>query len=149
MKEFYTAAKDTLGETSEDDLIVFKHDDTEVTFYHPSSGQLAIMLNVVSGAKLDPKNAGVFIQLFFSMMEKETLIYFQSRLMDREDTFDLEGEGGLFEIFEFLTEEWSGKAGKQPSDYQRPQRATGRKSTATTRAVGSTSSRSRSRVSST
>lgn len=149
MKEFYTAAKDTLGEVSDDDLIVFKHDDTEVTFYQPSAGQLAIMLNVVNGAKLDPANAGVFIQLFFSMMDEETLRYFQARLMDRKDAFDLDGDGGLFEIFEFLTEEWSARPTKQPSDYQPPRRATGPKSTAPTRVRASTSSASRSRGSST
>jgi hypothetical protein len=148
VKEFYTAAKDTIGETTEDDLIVFMHDEQEVTFFQPSAGQLAIMLNIVSGARLNPRNAGAFIQLFFEMMDDETQSYFQNRLMDRKDTFDLEGEGGMFKIFEYLTEEWSARPTKQPSDYQPPRRATGSKSTGTTRAVGSTSSRSRSRGSS-
>lgn len=149
MKEFYTAAKDTIGEGSEDDLIVFLHDGEEVTFYQPSSGQLAIMLSIVEGTKLDPKNAGAFIQLFFEMMDDETQRYFRGRLMDRKDTFDLDSEGGMFEIFNHLSEEWSARPTKQPSDYQQSQRATGRKSTATTRVKASTSSGSRSRVSST
>lgn len=149
MREFYTAAKDTLGEVSEDDYIVFKHDGTEVTFYQPSSGQLAIMSNIVNGNKNDPTLSANFIQLFFAMMEEEeTLPYFRNRLMDRKDTFDLGGEGGMFDIFEGLMEEWSARPTKQPSDYQPPQRATGRKSTATTRVRASTSSTSRSRGSS-
>lgn len=149
MKEFYTAAKDTLGETTEDDLIVFRHDDKEVTFYQPSAGQLAIMSNIMSGNRNDPVLAANFIQLFFAMMEEEdTLPYFRNRLMDRKDTFDLDGDGGMFDIFAGLVEEWSGRPTKQPSDYQPPRRATGRKSTATTRAKASTSSTSRSRASS-
>lgn len=149
MREFYTAAKDTLGETTEDDLITFLHDDKEVTFYQPSAGQLAIMSNIMSGNRNDPVLAANFIQLFFAMMEEEdTLPYFRNRLMDRKDTFDLQGDGGMFDIFTGLVEEWSARPTKQPSDFQPPRRATGRKSTATTRAKGSTSSTSRSRGSS-
>lgn len=148
MKEFYTAAKDTLGDVDEEDLITFKHDEKEVSFYQPSAGQLAIMMNVVNSSRRDPQIAGSFIQLFFSMMEDETLVYFQSRLMDRKDPFDLDGEGGLFEIFEGLTEEWSARPTKQPSDFQPARRATGPKSTGTTRVKASTSSTSRSRASS-
>jgi len=150
MLELYTAAKDTFAETSEDDKIVFKHDGREVTFYQPSDGQLAIMLNM-GGRDMDQKAAGTFIQLWFAMMDEPTLRYFQTRLMDREDKgFDLTTENGVFDIFELLVEQWSGKATKQPSDYQRSQRATGRKSTATTRVKAKTSSASaRSRASST
>lgn len=149
MKELYTAAKDTLGEVNEDDLIVFKHDGTEVTFYQPSAGQLAIMANIMQGSRNNPTLAGNFIQLFFAMMEEEeTLPYFQNRLMDRNDAFDLDGEGGMFAIFELLTEEWSARPTKQPSDFQPSRRATGSKSTAATRVKASTSSTSRSRVSS-
>jgi len=149
VKEFYTAAKDTLGEVTEDDLIVFKHDGTEVTFFQPSSGQLAIMANIMQGSRNDPTLAGNFIQLFFAMMEEEeTLPYFQNRLMDRKDAFDLDGDGGMFDIFKHLVEEWSARPTKQPSDYQPPRRATGSKSTAPTRVRASTSSPSRSRASS-
>lgn len=149
MKEFYTAAKDTLGDVTEEDLITFKHDGNEVTFYQPSAGQLAIMANIMNGAKDDPVLAGNFIQLFFAMMEEEdTLPYFRNRLMDRNDTFDIDGPGGMVDIFKALTEEWSARPTKQPSDYQPPRRATGRASTATSPVRASTSSRSRSRASS-
>lgn len=147
MKELYTDAKDSLGDVNEDDLITFKHDETEVTFYQPSAGQLAIMSNLVQGARQDPAAAGTFIQLFFSMMEEETLYHFQSRLMDRKDPFDIETTGGILDIFKLLVGEWSGKATKRPSDFQPPRRATGRSSTAPTRVKASTSSTSRSRAS--
>lgn len=148
MKEFYTAAKDTLGEVNEDDYIIFKHDDREVTFFQPSAGQLAVMLNVMNASEDDPQAAGAFIQLFFSMMDDDSLRYFQNRLMDRKDTFDLGGDGGMFNIFKGLSEEWSARPTKRPSDYQPPRRATGSKSTASTRVKASTSSTSRSRASS-
>lgn len=147
MKEFFTAAKDTLGEVDPDDLIQFKHDGREVTFYKPSTGQLSIMLAMTT-SDMGTREAGLFIQMFFEMADDETQRYFQTRLLDRADPFDLDSEGGIFDIWEELAGEWSGKATKQPSDYQPPRRATGTRSTASTRAKGSTSSRSRSRATS-
>lgn len=149
MKEFLTAAAEDLGEVTDEEPIVFKHDGREVTFFVPSTGQQAIMLSM-GGRDMDPKAAGTFISLFFEMMDADTQRYFQTRLMDREDrAFDLDTEGGVFDIFEHVSEQWSGKAKKQPSDYQKSQSTTGRASTANTRVRASTSSRSRSRASST
>jgi hypothetical protein len=148
MKDFITEVQDDIGEVDVDDALTFKHDGREVTFYKPSTGQLAIMLTMLS-RELDPKSAGTFIQLFFELMEEETQRYFQSRLLDRKDPFDLNGEGGVVDIFESISEEWSGKDSKKPSDYLPSRRATGGASTAPSRAKASTSSRSRSRGSST
>lgn len=143
MKEFVTAAKSTLGEVDEDDVITFKHDGREVTFFVPSTGQQAIMLSM-GGRDMDPKAAGTFIHLFFEMMDHDTQRYFNTRLLDREDTFDLDTEGGVFDIFEHITEQWSGKATRKPSDYLAPQRKTGGASKAPTRVRASRSSASRS-----
>lgn len=149
MKEFITAARENLGEVNEDDIIAFKHDGREVVFFVPSTGQQAIML-AMGGRDMDKKTAGSFIHLFFEMMDHDTQRYFNTRLMDREDTgFDLDTDAGVFDIFEYLTEQWSGKAKKQPSDYLKPQSTTGRELTANTRVRASTSSRSRSTDSST
>ena len=148
MKEFITAAADTLGEVNEEDIITFLHDEREVTFYVPSTGQQAIMLSMAR-RDMDTKAAGTFISLFFEMMDDETQRYFQTRLMDRLDTFDLDTEGGIFDIFDYLKEQWSGKAKKRPSDFQKSQSTTGPASTGRTRARASTSSRTRSRASST
>lgn len=147
MKEFLTAARDTIGEVDEDKVLTFKHDERECIFYEPSAGQQAILLSMAR-RDMDPKSAGTFIALFFEMMDDDTQRYFETRLMDRKDTFDLNSEGGIFDIWEWLAEQWSARPTKQPSDYQPPRRATGRASTATTPARASTSSRSRSRVSS-
>ena len=149
MKEFITAVADDLGEVDENDVIEFKHDGREVRFFVPSTGQQAIMLSMAR-RDMDTTAAGTFISLFFEMMDDETQRYFQTRLMDRNDKgFDLDTEGGVFDIFDELKKEWSGKAKKRPSDFQKSQSTTGPASTGRTRARASTSSRTRSRASST
>jgi hypothetical protein len=147
MKEFITAAKDTLGEVDEESKITFMHDGREITFFEPSTGQQAIMLSM-GGRTMDTKTMGMFIQLFFEMAENDTARYLQSRLLDRDDPFDVNGDGGLFDLFEAITEEWSARPTRQQSDSPKPRRATGRASTGTTRAKASTSSNSRSHASS-
>jgi hypothetical protein len=147
MKEFVTAAKDGFGEVDDEDAIVFKHDDREVTFFKPATGQMAIMM-AMAGRDMGSKEAGQFINLFFSLMDDDTSRYFESRLMDRKDPFDLDSEGGIFDIWYELGEEWSARPTKKPADYQPPRRATGKPSTAPTRAKVSTSSKRRSTASS-
>jgi hypothetical protein len=142
LKEFVTAAQDDLGTVDPEDAITFKHNGREVTFYKPSDGQQAIML-AMGGRDMGPKAAGTFIQLFIELGDDETQRYFQDLLLTRGSGFDLKNEGGLFDIWEYLVEQWSGKATKQPSDFQSPRRATGRASTGSTRAKASTSSGSR------
>jgi hypothetical protein len=148
MKEFVTAAKDSLGEVDEESKITFMHDGREITFFEPSTGQQAIMLSM-GGRNMDLRSLGTFIQLFFEMADNETARHLQSRLLDRDDPFDVSGDGGIFSIFEAITEEWSARPTREPSESRSSRRATGRASTASSRAKASTSSPSRSRVSST
>jgi hypothetical protein len=147
MKEFVTAAKETLGEVDEESKITFMHDGREITFFEPSTGQQAIMLSM-GGRNMDVRAMGTFIQLFFEMADDDTARYLQGRLLDRNDTFDVTGDGGMFDLFEALTEEWSARPTRSQSDSPKPRRATGRASTGTARAKASTSSASRSRASS-
>lgn len=148
MKEFITAAADSIGNVDEDEAVEFLHDGRKVKFYKPSSGQAAIMMTM-GGREMDVQAAGTFIQLFLELMDTDTRRYFSSRLLNRDDPFsNLKAEGGLFDIWETLMEEWSARPTKQPSDFQQSRRATGRSSTASSRAKGSTSSRSRSTASS-
>jgi hypothetical protein len=148
VKEFITAAADSIGNVDEEEAVKFLHDGREVKFYKPSSGQAAIMMTM-GGREMNVAAAGTFIQLFLELMDEDTRRYFSSRLLDRNDPFsNLKGEGGLFDIWETLMEEWSARPTKQPSDFQPSRRATGRSSTGSTRAKGSTSSRSRSTASS-
>lgn len=148
MKEFVTAAKDDLGVVDEDDVIIFKHDEREVTFFKPSTGQQAIMLRMAR-QRLNLEAMGDFIALFFEMADEETQKYFSARLMDASDPFDIDSEGGLQEIFQYLVTQWSGKASTKLQESAKSPSTTGRESTATTRVRASTSSRSRSRASST
>lgn len=149
MREFYTAVKEDIGEVDPSSQVRMMHDGTEIVFNKPSSGQMALMLSM-RGRKGDTTAmAGNFIALFIELADEDTQHYLQSRLLDAKDTFDLDGEGGIFDLWEALAEEWSGHPTKQPSDFQPPRRATGRTSTAPTRAKASTSSRSRSTASST
>ena len=145
MREFIAAAKPELLEDT--DVIEFEHEGTLVTFFEPKTAHLGIMMSMTA-RRITPSTAGQFIALMFEMMDQETETYFQNRLMDRKDSFDLAGDNGLMAVFEALVEEWSARPTKEPSDYQPPQRRTGSKSTATTRAKGSTSSTSRSRATS-
>lgn len=143
VKEFLTAAKDSIGNRDEESAITFMHDGKEVKFFKPSPGQAAIMMTM-GGREMDTRSAGLFIQLFLEIMDEETRRYFTGRLMDASDPFsNLDCAGGLFDIWEELTTEWSARPTKQPSDYQPPRKSTGRSSTASSRAKASTSSRSR------
>lgn len=146
MKEFVTAAASELEDDGE--LIEFKHDGREVAFISPTPAQASMMMLMISGdARLE--TAGTFIHLWFEMMaDDETKRYFRSRLLDRNDTFELDGEGGVVEIFEHLVEEMTGNPTKQPSDYQQPQSKTGKRSTAGSSRRTSTRSSSRSRATS-
>lgn len=149
MQDFVTAVEEELeeGEEAEVPSVTFKHDDREVTFYKPSTGQMALMMSM-GGREMDLKTAGNFIALFLEMADEDSQRYFQTRLLSRpvpgEPVFDLASQGGIYDIFEKLGEHWGGKKSKSPSDYQPPRRATGKRSTVTTPARARTSSRSRS-----
>lgn len=150
MREFVTAA--AREEDDEDGKLIFTHDGEEVVFFRPSSGQMALMMSLGVGVTSKSKRGGEsvarFIALFMELMDGDTQDYFESRLLDRRDTFDLDGEGGIFDIWEYLVEEWSARPTNEPSGSQPSRRATGKASTAPSRAKASTSSRSRSTASS-
>jgi hypothetical protein len=147
VKEFVTAAKPTAGKVDKSSVIETKHDGRDVRFYEPDSGSLAIMA-MVANQKMTVANMGIFIEFIFNCMDEPTGAYFKQRLMDPDDPFELDGAGGLMDIFKALTEEWSARPTKSPSGSQPARRSTGRASTGATRAKGSTSSVSRSRASS-
>jgi hypothetical protein len=88
-----------------------------------------------------------FIHLFFELMDDDTQLYFRDLLLDRKSGFGVYSDGGIFDIWENLMEEWSGKDSEKPSASRPSRRTTGRASTANTPVKASTSSRSRSRAS--
>lgn len=147
IKKFVTAAADSITEVDPDDVVEIDLDDRIIAFYRPSAAQAAIMMTAGRNPN-DAEQVRLFMTLFLELMDEEDARYIEGRLLSRRDPFDLDSEGGLFDMWEHLTESWSGKASKQPADYQKPRRATGKSSTATTRAKASTSSGSRGRASS-
>jgi hypothetical protein len=143
LKEFITAAK---SEDEVEEGFTFKHNGREVTFYRPSDGQQTMML-AMGGRGMSPEAVGTFIHLWINLGDDDTQRYFQDLLLDRKSGFDINSKGGMFDIWEWLTEEWSGKDSQKPSASRASRRATGVKSTATTPAKALTSSRSRTRAS--
>lgn len=157
MKEFLTQALTPQEQKKLDDegKIVFTHDGREVTFFMPGAAQLAALLQLSAVVRsqdaenVDPQVLIAYVETFFGLMDKETQQHFRTRMLDRNDPFELTGPGGVSEILNFVVGEWSGgRPTKKPSGSQPSRRATGKGSTATTRAKGSTSSTSRSRASS-
>lgn len=147
MREFSTAAREQF-QPEDAEFFEVALDGREMKMYHPGSGQAAIMSTMIRG-NTTPKDAANFISLFFAMFDDEDQTYLQDRLMDRKDPFDIDSEGGMFDIFEALLEDVSAsRPPVEPTDFQPPRKSTGRGSTASTRAKGRTSSTSRSRASS-
>lgn len=151
MHEFVTAAKKDGAQRQEtSEPISFLHDGREVTFYEPTSAQLVMMSTLRASRDPSMREITTLMNFFFGMMDEDTADYFQDRMMDPTDILsDIEAEGGMIDVMDYLMTEWSGKVEKQPSDFQPSRKATGRSSTASSRAKGSTSSRSRSTASST
>lgn len=142
MKEFTTAVE---AHDSEEDAVHFLHKSAEApegfecVFYEPSEGQFLMML-AMGGRSMKKESIGHFIQLFIELGDDETQKYFHDLLMVRRSGFKVKGPGGIFDIWEYLVEQWSGKDGELPADSHSPALETGPASTARSRR--STSSRS-------
>lgn len=132
MKSFVKAVE--AEQEPDDDLegaITFDHWGTEVTFIQPSEGQLLMMM-AMGGRSMKKDAAGNFIHLFIELGDEQTQRYFQTLLLDRKSGFELNSDGGLFDIWEGLVEEWSGKDSAVPSDSRKPRSGTGTASKAPT-----------------
>lgn len=143
MKEFIKAVENEDADVETGEATTFPHWGTDVTFYQPSNGQQLMML-AMGGRGMSKESAGRFIQLFIELGDKDTQQYFHDLMMDRRSGFELSTEGGLFDVWEALMEEWSGKDSAKPSASRKSPSATGSASTVTTRRKASTSSASRS-----
>jgi hypothetical protein len=132
VKEFVKAASSQTNEVAEEDVLITKHWGTEVAFIKPSEGQFLMML-AMGGRNMDLKAVGNFIQLFIELGDEETQRYFQTLLSDRESGFSVFGEGGIFDIWDEIIKEWSGKV--------RPQAPASRESSSETTPVSTARSR--------
>jgi hypothetical protein len=132
VKEFVTAVKDAASQEDEDGAIVFMHNGQECVFYQPSEGQFLMMMSM-GGRSMGKNSIGNFIHLFIEMGDDDTQRYFRDIMMDRNSGFTITGEGGMFDIWEHLVEEWSGKDSEQPTVSPRRPSETGRVSTVRSR----------------
>lgn len=157
MREFTTVAlseaeKKKAAKSREEDAAVIKLDGEELKFFYPGFGQYSVMGATFRG-EMDGDRISTMISLIFSMTDTETGRHLEDRLMDFEDPFTVEGEGGLMDIWVALMEEWSGKVSAKQSGSAKQRSRSGTRSTVTSRAKASTSSpspsRARSRSSST
>lgn len=135
MKEFFTSVKERDKKTGlvvdEREYHEFEHDGEKVRFAFPNPGQLGIMLTL-GGRNMTPDQFGTFMSFFFGLMDRPTQLYFRERMLDPNDTMsDLAEEGGIIDIFEYLTQEvWLDIPTSGPSDYRQSRRSTGASSTA-------------------
>lgn len=150
MKDFVAQVSNASSKKKKDrgTPVTFKHEGTDVTFYEPKTGQLSMMLAMFNKTKKaadeddekafeeNKRTISSFIQLFFGLMDKDTQSYFETRLLDGDDDFDVDSENGIMAIFKALSEEWGGRPTKSRSASAAPRRASGRSSTASTRAKG-------------
>lgn len=143
MLEFVKAVEDSDAAHEEDEATTFTHWGQEVTFYRPSEGQEILMLSM-GGRGMSDDKAATFIQLFLNLADKDTRHYFEDLMLSRRSGFKLREPGGLFDVWEGLVKEWTGKDSPKPSGSRNTRSGTGKSSTATTRKRASTSSRSRS-----
>jgi hypothetical protein len=114
VKEFLRAADAQPKGVAEDDVLITKHWGTEVAFIKPSEGQFLMML-AMGGRSMDLKAVGNFIHLFIELGDDETQRYFQTLLADRDSGFGVFNEGGIFDIWDEIVKEWSGKAQPKPA----------------------------------
>lgn len=115
MKEFLKAKDAQPKGVAEEDVLITKHWGTEVAFIKPSEGQFLMML-AMGGRNMDLKAVGTFIHLFIELGDPETQRYFQGLLADRDSGFSVFGDGGIFDIWDEILREWSGKGSPKPAD---------------------------------
>lgn len=147
MKEFQVAFTAEDQDAAEENPTTFLHrsplapEGFECVFFEPAEGQFLMML-AMGGRGMKNESIGHFIQLFIELADDDTQKYFQDLLMTRRSGFKVKGKGGIFDVWEYLVQEWTGKDLDELSDSPKPALETGRPSTARSRR--STSARSRS-----
>lgn len=139
MKEFVTALQQS---EEEQDSITFKIDKREIKAYRPTAAQYAIAMSALGRRNNTGQKLAAIIDFFVEVLDEESQIYVENRLLDRTDPFGLDDVDA---ILEWMIEEWSARPTEQPSDSGQSPGSGGQKSTR--RTTKSTSSRSRSTVS--
>lgn len=137
MKEFITAAKAV--DENDDEGILFTVDDYQFKAFRPTDGQIAVLMSAQTGYASDSTKVAAIINFFVGVLDTEAHQVLVTRLLDRDDPFDLEQVNA---ILEWLLEEWTGRPTKPSTGSTPSRRNGGRRSTENAQVVDLTPSAS-------
>lgn len=124
MKSFSTAAKQAAAKSGEE--FHFDLDGKTMTCYRPEPEQWAVTMAGMGRFSSMRDQAAAVINFFVGIMDEQSASHITERLLDRTDPFGLEE---VQNIFEWLTEAWSGNPTESPSASTGSQKPTGPTST--------------------
>lgn len=130
MHEYITAVKEENRSKEEEDKgEVFTLDKVEMRYFKPSPGQLALLIAQTGNFSSEDEQISSVINFFLKVLDKRSSSHLVSRLMDRDDNFELEQ---VIDIMEDMIEEWTGRPIMRRSDSTESRSAAGPESTDTT-----------------
>ena len=86
--------------------VTFEHDERTVIAYPPTPAQFAMYRSAYEAIDGDITQVADVINFFFALFEEEDRDYFRGRLFDRDDPFDLGGDGGIADLIAVLLGAW-------------------------------------------
>lgn len=128
------AAADQAGDGDEQEVDpgeTFMHDGTEIRYYRPTPGQIAVVMAMTADRQQDQSKVAGYVDFFFSVLDEHSQQHFQKRLLDRRDPFDLTSKGGINEIIDGLLQEWAARPTRQSAVSSTSRTSTGPSSTQT------------------
>lgn len=128
--EFETAARAATENTDEGTILLL--DGEELRYYKPSGGQIAMAMAMTEARKSSQSKVAGLIDFFMSIFDTDSQKYLQARLFDREDTFDVDTQGGINDILDALYVEWGARPTRRSSGSTELPASTGPSSTPTT-----------------
>src|SRR6187431_2181864 len=126
IKQFGDAARKGRDDGAEDDIIVVKILDRDVTLHSPGSGSLAYLAMSIAGAGNDLVQLGQTINFIMSIFEDDDARWVRGLLLDRESGFDAED---IMDLAIYVVEEWSGRPTNPSTGSSPSSRATGARTT--------------------
>lgn len=94
--------------------------DAQLYAYQPTEGQLVLLLGAMNEYASNEQQAATVLDVFWSLLEEDTVGVLKRRLRDRHDTFGLQD---IMNIIEWIVEETSARP-TRPSLASLPSRAT-------------------------
>lgn len=133
MKEFITAASESLKDGSEEEALEFNVDGVLCRAYRPNDGQIAVLMATTSAKHLsEAEQVAGIINFFVAVLDDETHNFVVTKLLDRRDPFGLTE---VQDMIAWMLEEWSGRPTKSSPGSTPSRQSTGRTSTRRTPAL--------------